>query len=120
MLIHRVMVPANVYNGRNFDFRCTPVPVLASDEWSAIRNVNRNKDAVLEYLHEKKVQTGRTYRYLIPHREPPNKNVFFQNVYYVPQTMDHCLQYRVLCPDGKFHRVNLRTYKNGTFSLRVF
>ena len=114
------MVPANIFTGRNFDYRTTPIPVLATSQWDAINAVNRNKVAVLEYLHEKKVQTGRSIRYLIPHRVPASENVVFMNTYYVRSEKMECEHYNVLCPDGKFHRVNFKTYKDGSYSLRVF
>lgn len=106
MNLYRVSIPANVYVGRNFDFRAAPIKVLAQDEKGAFRLINNHKNAVIGYLGDVKITVGyKRHRYLIPHRchGGPSKNIFFQRTYRIePHSF---VSSKVLCPDGLFHMV---------------
>jgi hypothetical protein len=121
MYLYYVMVPANIYVGRNFDFRCAQVPVLAQDEWGAQRLVNLNQKRVVEYLSKRKVGRTGNLRYLIPHRQP-EKNVFFKSNYYVrTREPGFCWNSEVLCPDDLFHRVDyFRTKKTLKINIKFY
>ena len=77
--VFSVQVPANVYDGKYYDYRTARVMVLAANEKEAIDIVNANKDDVVKYLAKRRMSSGRT---IIPARNP-EKNVFFRNDYFV-------------------------------------
>jgi hypothetical protein len=78
--LFRVSIPANTYDGRYYDYGRACVNVIAQNEAEATTILNLNKKLVLEYLHNRRTHTK---RYLIPHRQSPERNVFFREEYYV-------------------------------------
>jgi hypothetical protein len=121
MYLYYVMVPANVYSGRYYDHRCAPVPVMAQDVSGAQRLVNFHQGEVIKYLAKRKVGSDRNFRYLIPHRDPHN-HVFFKPSYYVRERQPGLSwNSEILCPDGKFHRVNYdKTKKTLKINVMIY
>lgn len=74
--IFTVMVRANVWAGRYYDYSAAAVKVVANDEQEAIDIVIKHPKSAMQLLHSLKVRSGNSYRYLIPHRPDPSKNVF--------------------------------------------
>ena len=80
----RVHIPANIYDGKYYDFRTAPLLVEAESAGEAMRIVNRNKEKALRLLDEKKMLVGdRRIRYVA---NPAKDNVFFQLRYYTTET----------------------------------
>ncbi len=113
MKLFMVLVNANVYAGKYYDYRAAKVPVVAPTKAAARKIIDRSRLEVLSYIHRLKTEGG---RWLIPHREAANKNVFFRTD--GNYTVDHFggedpkyWMYHVtrtgsaLMKDGKFHWV---------------
>jgi hypothetical protein len=77
--VYFVSVRANVWDGRYYDYRTAPVKVVASSEEEAMDIVAKYPKAAMEFLHNVKVRSGNSSRYLIPHKEDPSKNVFISD-----------------------------------------
>lgn len=75
MKLFLVLVNANVYDGKYYDYRAARVPVVAESKEEARKLVDRSRLEVLNFIHRQKTESG---RWLIPHREAPSKNVFFR------------------------------------------
>lgn len=87
----RVHIPANIYDGKYYDFRTVPVVItksLAPTEQDAIDYINSNKEAILAKLDKKRMTVGsRSIRYV---GKPVEKNVFFKDSYHVrPVVLGH-------------------------------
>lgn len=79
--LYYVMVPANVFSGRYYEYKAAQVKVLASSKEEAIQLINDNKDDVVRFLGTRRVQpSGKP---LLPPKEVAKKNVFFKDTYYV-------------------------------------
>lgn len=77
--VYFVSVRANVWDGKYYDYRTAPVKVVASSEEEAMDIVAKHPKAAMEFLHNVKVRSGDSSRYLIPHKEDPSKNVFIDD-----------------------------------------
>lgn len=84
-LAFRVHIPANVYDGKYYDYRTYSLLVVETDEvkteQDAIRWVNAHKSEVLARIDKAKVSGGKRYV-----KAPVEQNVFFKNKYYVKTT----------------------------------
>jgi len=91
-----VEVPANVYDGKYYDYRTVRVLVVAPSEKEAMEVVNANKPAVLAELDKKRMRVGdRLVRWLPKDIE---KNVFFKPTYSV--RLANLLYGKALTKDG--------------------
>jgi hypothetical protein len=76
-----VHIPANIYDGKYYDFRTVRVKVpmdIAKTKDEAIKYVNDNKEAMLADIDKKRAYGGKRYV-----KAPVEKNVFFKNDYSV-------------------------------------
>ncbi len=71
-----VHVPANVYDGKYYDYRTLPIHVIASSEKEASEVINKNKEEVLKKADTRRVRVGSTTRRYVA--MPVAKNVFFK------------------------------------------
>lgn len=107
--VWNVYVKANVYDGKYYDYRVADVRVVAPTGEEAIALVKKHKAAALEQLHGRKIRVGRAEatKYLIPHSEPAEKNVFLDK----PMTVKKCMISgaaikNVLGKDGKLGSIS--------------
>lgn len=80
----RVHIPANVYDGKYYDYRTIGYyvsPSQAKSEKQAVEWVNSHKKEVLKDIAEKKYRVGS--RNVNAVARPVEKNVFFKNSYTV-------------------------------------
>jgi hypothetical protein len=81
-----ISIPANVYNGREYDFRSTVIRLNKNPEdteQDAIDWVNSHKSIVLDMLSEKFTYVGRDLKKRWTVMRPVKKNVFFRDRYHV-------------------------------------
>lgn len=71
-----VIVPANIYDGKYYDYRYARVPAYAASEQEAVELVKSQPEAVLQYLDQKRAAGGKR-RYIA---SPIERNVFFDKV----------------------------------------
>lgn len=98
--LFRVHIPANIYDGKYYDYRTVPISVAARTPGEANSIVNLHKPTVLELIAAKRMRSGqRTVPYV---KKPAAENVHFQNDYYSkPMTYGSV---NALTKDGKVER----------------
>lgn len=103
MPVFFVYVPANIYDGKYYDYRTVRVPVAAKNEEEANKIINDNKEVVLAHLDKKRMRSGqRTVRYV---GRPIEKNVFFRPDNFTKPAREGD-QVIALTGNGTFEKVN--------------
>ena len=79
--VYAVHIRANVYDGRNYDARTTPILIYANNEQHAIDIVNNNKEKILDRISKRRIRSGKRLIRTVP--KDVKNNVFFSDSYYM-------------------------------------